>query len=112
MKNFEHGAIFRLSSENNYILKIIPFDPERNDLDLNRNFEDNQVSLKTVLQEVMAMTVLSHLHITGEVSGIKDEENAITLNIEDEEVNNEKKILAFARPEGYLIYKILIYINK
>jgi len=100
MKNYEHGAIFRLPSEDNCILKIIPFDPERNDLDMERNFEDNQVSLKTVLQEVIATTVLAYLHTSGEVTASKEEVNQVTLEIEDEEISNEKKILAFARPEG------------
>ncbi|ORX85906.1 hypothetical protein BCR32DRAFT_290368 [Anaeromyces robustus] len=105
MKNYEHGAIFKLPSYNNCILKIIPFNPDRNDLE--ENIENNQVSLKTVLQEVVAMNVLASLHTSGEiadVSNISEENvNQVTLNIEDDVIANEKKILAFARPEGMWI---------
>jgi len=105
MKNYEHGAIFKLPSEDNCIMKVIPFDPERNDLDIDRSCEDNQVSLKTVFQEVIASTVLAYLHTSGEVTASTDDLNQVTLEIEDEELRTEKKILAFSRPEGTWICK-------
>jgi len=106
MKNYEHGALFRLPSDDNHILKIIPFDPYRDDLDLDRNVENNQVSLKTILQEVVATTVLSALHSSGDVTckvDNKEEENnnnQVSLEIEDDQISNDKKILSFAKPEG------------
>jgi len=114
MKNFEHGALFKISSQGNCILKIIPFDTERNDLDLDYNIDNNQVSLKTVYQEVIAMNVLPSLHISGEISNVanitgekSDEENKnqVSLEIEDEEITNEKKILTFTKPKGIWICK-------
>jgi len=111
VKNFEHGALFRLPSEDNCILKIIPFDPKRNDLDLERSADNNQVSLKTVLQEVVAMNILSNLHINGEVSsGIfldddDDDNNQISLDIEDDIIRYERKALAFAKIEGMWVCK-------
>jgi len=109
MKNYEHGALFKISSQGNSILKIIPFDIERNDLDLDYNIDNNQVSLKTILQEVIAMNVLPSLHISGEVSNVAnitgeqivdENKNQISLEIEDEEITNEKKILTFTKPKG------------
>jgi len=112
MKNYEHGAIFRLQYNNsNCIMKIIPFDPEKNNLDLNtnldsnNNFENNQVSLKIILQEIIAMKILSCFHTSGEITLNKSEVNQVTSKNEDKKINNERKVLAFAQPEGYLIYK-------
>ncbi|ORX57135.1 hypothetical protein BCR36DRAFT_319216 [Piromyces finnis] len=109
MKNYEHGAIFRLPSENNHILKIIPFDTERDDLDIDYNTDNNQVSLKTVFQEVVATTILSSLHASGDVSlnNLNEDENKnqVSLAIEDDQICNEKKILAFPKPSGIFICK-------
>ncbi|KAG4098394.1 hypothetical protein H8356DRAFT_1039919 [Neocallimastix lanati (nom. inval.)] len=112
MNNYEHGAIFRLQYNNsNCIMKIIPFDPEKNNLDLNtnldsnNNFENNQVSLKIILQEIIAMKILSCFHTSGEITLNKSEVNQVTSKNEDKKINNERKVLAFAQPEGMWICK-------